>query len=160
MNDQTDTREIIVLQNRSVEDSAAIAGILARRLVLELVNCDGRLALLDNGRLVEVTNPRLAELVSQHVLTVRHVYDGGLWTAELYQLSLDRQQLNDIVAKLLLLVAQVKGQTKELSDQIKSNIRSRVLCGEPKIAIAKYYHDRRGEPPGRSSLEVYEDDAG
>lgn len=140
MNDQTDTREIIVLQGRAVEDATKIAGILAERLVLDLVNRDGRLALLDNGQLTEVTNPRLAETINQHILTVRHVCDGGVWSAELHQLSLDRQQLNDVVAKLLLLVAQVKGQAKELSNSIKANIRSRVLCGEQKIEIAKYYH--------------------
>lgn len=134
-----DDREIIVLHGRSVEDSAAIAGVLAKRLVRELFNFDGRLMLIENGRLVTITNPLLAEIIGQHIVTVRPIHDGELWSAELCELVLDRQQLTDITTKLLLFVAQGKGQVRQLSDQLKSEIRSRARSGEPKVVIAKAY---------------------
>ncbi len=140
MNDQQiDDREIVVLHGRAVEDTAAIADILAKKLAIELFNFDGRLLRIEDGRLVNITNPLLAELIGQLVMTVRPVFDGENWSAELCNLSLDRQQLTAVANKLLLLVAQGKGQVKQLSDQIKSNIKARARCGEPPIAIAKYY---------------------
>ena len=137
---QTDDREIIVLEHTAVERTKKLAEAVARKFAVMLFAVDQRLVQLQaSGELTEVPNNVLRDLISQSFCTAQLAPDGDRWRLSLQPLQVDRQGLTDLTAALLLLVSPGPRKSQMIPDQIKAEVRMRAKSGEPPFDIEKSY---------------------
>lgn len=139
MNDQRDDRQVIILHGRA-EDTARLADAVIEKLGCELFAADGVLYRLIEGKMIQLKGVDLHQLVDEHFSSVQPVNDNGVWKTERCPVTIDpRQGVVDLTGALLSRAARAPSQSRVLSDQLKSEIRSRARSGEPKPVIAKFY---------------------
>ena len=125
--------------NAGAQDIQRLADAIASRLATSLFNCDGRLFWLSEGQLTVVSRRLLQELVARFFINVRLASAGGSHFAEFVPLTIDGQNLIDVMDALVKLVAIGPSRPKALSEQQRGHIRDRVKMGEPREAVAEAY---------------------
>jgi hypothetical protein len=77
--------------------------------------------------------------VARFFINVRLASAGGSHFAEFVPLTIDGQNLIDVMDALVKLVAIGPSRPKALSEQQRGHIRDRVKMGEPREAVAEAY---------------------
>jgi hypothetical protein len=120
-------------------ENGRIADVLSERLVTQLWDTNGRLEILDHGKMVPVTHSLMQALIGRHFRTPQLAWRGG--KAEVYLTPVDapRTALGDIIQMLQKRVAQAPQAPRELSYQHWQEISDRLRSGEHPQPLATAY---------------------
>jgi hypothetical protein len=134
-----DNRIIHSFHGRGRNDIEALAAVVAEQLIGKLYHCDGRLCLLEEGKIVVVSRNMLQSLVALHVASPRLVPNGERYECAYEPLIVRSQDLVDLYEKLVQLAAAGVSRPRQISERERGYIQQRLAQGESPESIGRAY---------------------